>query len=188
MSLNDFIITVFCLVADQIKNITYAHSFRRRGFQPKLSDEEVITMEIIGEFIGIDTDKGIWDYFKQHWIEWFPALGSRANFAKQASNLWQLKQTIQQHLLGELKATQDILYMADGFPITLCKFKRARTCKLFKGQADYGYCASKAEHYYGFKGNVVINSWGMITGITTTAAHHDERESLWKLLIIFQGY
>ena len=187
MSLDNFIITVFCLVGDQMKKIANPPLHRTRGFQPKLSDEEVITMEIVGEFFGIDTDKGIWNYFKQHWIEWFPELGSRANFAKQAANLWQLKQHIQQQLLDALSATEDRLFMADGFPIPLCKFKRARRCKLFKGQANYGYCASKAEHYYGFKGNVVINSWGIITGITATAAHYDERESLWEIVDNISG-
>ena len=37
---------------------------------------------------------------------------------------------------------------------------------IFKGTATYGYCASKAETYYGFKGNLSINSAGVITGIT----------------------
>jgi hypothetical protein len=45
-------------------------------------------MEIVGEFISFDTDKGIWKYFKTHWQSWFPKLSSRSNFAKQAANLW----------------------------------------------------------------------------------------------------
>ena len=43
-------------------------------------------MEIVGEFQSIDTDKGIWRYFRNHWHEWFPRLGSRSQFAKQAAN------------------------------------------------------------------------------------------------------
>lgn len=42
-------------------------------------------MEIVAEYRGIDTDKGAWEYFHQHWLEFFPQLGSRANFAKQAT-------------------------------------------------------------------------------------------------------
>ena len=30
-------------------------------------------MEIVAEFLGIDTDKGAWEYFTQHWRDWFPA-------------------------------------------------------------------------------------------------------------------
>jgi hypothetical protein len=60
---------------------------RKRGFNPALSDSEMITIEIIAEFLGIDTDKGAWEYFCNHWWSWFPAIGSRANFAKHAANL-----------------------------------------------------------------------------------------------------
>ena len=58
---------------------------------------------------------------------------------------------------------------------------------MFKGQASYGYCASKSEHYYGFKGNLMINSEGVISAITTTAAHIDERESLWDIVANVNG-
>lgn len=72
---------------------------RSRGFMPKLSDAEVITMELVGEFMGKDQDKGIWRYFRNHWHEWFPHLGSRANFAKQSANLWDLKRRLQDHIV-----------------------------------------------------------------------------------------
>jgi hypothetical protein len=55
-------------------------------FEPTLSDIEVITMEIVGEFISFDTDTGIWKYVKTHWQSWFPKLSSRSSFAKQAAN------------------------------------------------------------------------------------------------------
>jgi hypothetical protein len=43
-----------------------------------VSDAEVITLEIVGEFMGKDTDKGGWRYFRNHWHDGFPQLGSRA--------------------------------------------------------------------------------------------------------------
>ena len=54
--------------------------------------------------------------------------------------------------------------------------------RAFVGDATYGYCASKGETYYGFKGNLLINSDGVITGVTLTQANVDERESLWDLV------
>ena len=187
MSPEHFIITVFCLVDETMKNMPKNCKLRKRGFSPKLSDQEVITMEIVGEFFGIDTDKGIWAYFKRHWCPWFPRLGSRTNFVKQAANLWWVKQVIQEKLIALLNATTDKLHMADGFPVPVCKFKRGYFSKSFKGDAAYGYCASKGETYYGFKGNLVISSEGVITGITASAANIDERESLWDITGNIQG-
>jgi hypothetical protein len=55
-------------------------------------------MEIVAEYQGIDTDQAIWCYFRRPWLAWFPRLGSRSSFVRQAANLWQYKQRLQQHL------------------------------------------------------------------------------------------
>ena len=52
MDLSTFIIAVFCLIDDRLKG----RRIRQRGPAPKLSDAEVLTIEIVGEFLGIDTD------------------------------------------------------------------------------------------------------------------------------------
>jgi hypothetical protein len=57
MSVEDSIIYVYCCVED-ICRIIVNQPLRSRGFMPKLSDAEVITMEIVGEFMGKDHDKG----------------------------------------------------------------------------------------------------------------------------------
>ncbi len=72
LTLDTFIVTVFCLVDDQLKVQSRP---RQRGPAPKLSDAEVLTIEIVGEFLGIDTDKDIHLFFRRHYAEWFPALG-----------------------------------------------------------------------------------------------------------------
>ena len=85
MDLNSFIVAVFCLVDDRLRG----ERIRRRGPAPKLSDAEVLTIEIVGEFLGLDTDRAIRRYFRRHYAEWFPALCEvhRTTFARQAANL-----------------------------------------------------------------------------------------------------
>ena len=34
---------------------------------PNLGDAEAVTRESVGEFMGKDSDKGIWRYFRNHW-------------------------------------------------------------------------------------------------------------------------
>jgi ssDNA-specific exonuclease RecJ len=97
MSIEDFIISVYCYIEDTYSQVIQ-QPLRRHGFQPKLSDSEVITIEIVGEFIGKDQDKAIWFYFKSHWSNYFPTLGSRGNFAKQCANLWSVKKQIFHYL------------------------------------------------------------------------------------------
>lgn len=187
VSKEDFIITVYCIVDDLMKKQGENLKIRKSGFNPALSDAEMITMEIVAEFSGIDTDKGAWEYFSNHWRALFPNIGSRSNFAKHAANLWIVKQNMQKKLSKQLGATSDLLHLSDGFPMPVCHFKRANFSRVFAGEATYGYCASKGETYYGFKGNLLISSEGIITAVTVTQAHVDERESLWDLVNGIQG-
>ena len=42
-------------------------------------------MEIVGEFLGIDDENGLYAYFRRHYAEWFPALREvhRTTFTRQ---------------------------------------------------------------------------------------------------------
>ena len=160
---------------------------RHKGPQPKLTDSEIITMEIVGEFLGFDTDVAIWHYFRSHWLEWFPSLGSRCNFARQAANLWCVKQSIQEVLAKRLGTFLDNTHLIDGFPMPICKYARAKRSKLFRPQATFGYCAAKQEKYYGFRSNMVIDYSGIITGFTVTPANIDERVSMFDIINQIRG-
>lgn len=178
-SIDEFIIAVFCCVDEVLQAVTQGHRIRHGGFAPSLSDAEVLTMEIVGEYQGIDTDQGIWQYFRRHWLAWFPQLGSRTSFARQAANLSQYKALMQQHLAAHLGAFTQTVHLIDGFPIPVCEFRRAHFCRSFPGEAGYGYCASKGKTYYGFHGHLNITTDGVITSFCLTAAAVDEREALW---------
>jgi hypothetical protein len=186
MSVEDFIIYVYCCVEDICRTIV-KQPLRSRGFMPKLSDAEVITMELVGEFMGKDHDQGIWRYFRNHWHDWFPNLGSRANFAKQSANLWDLKRRIQDHLAWQIGAMDDSIHLVDGFPMPVCKYARASGSRCFKGEAGFSYCAAKDEKYYGFEGHVLVSFEGIICGYGFTAANVDERDALPEMVAGLQG-
>ncbi len=90
MEIYDFIVTTFVTVDDLIQEFFLGRELRERGSLPKLSDSEVITMEMVGEYLGLDTDKGIYQYFKRHWLDCFSQLPDRTNFARQCANLWKV--------------------------------------------------------------------------------------------------
>lgn len=187
MSVDDFIITVFCLIDDELEKVLKGKKLRQRGPSPGLRDSEVITIEIVGEFLGIDCDKTIWEYFKRHWLHFFPKIPDRSNFARQAANLYIVKRLLQENIAANLNAFEDELHMVDGLPIPICKFARAHFSKNFKGEVTYGYCATKKEHYYGFRGHVVISSSGVVTAAAFTKANVDERDVCPELVEKIKG-
>ena len=53
MDRNDCIIPVSCLVCEHYRVIQATYPLRRGGFAPARTDEEVITMDICGEYVTI---------------------------------------------------------------------------------------------------------------------------------------
>ena len=138
MDLNTFIIAVFCLIDDRLKDLGCQRSYRRCGPAPKLSDSEVLTMEIVGEFLGMDTDKGIYLFFRRHYEEWFPALGEvhRTAFVRQAANLWKVKEHLWQEFLA-LAPHDPTFALVDSMPLPACLFAHAYRCRRFRGEAAF---------------------------------------------------
>ncbi len=60
MSEEELIIAVYCLVDETLKNSVGEIKLRSRGPKPSLTDAEVITILIVGEYLGLGSDKKIW--------------------------------------------------------------------------------------------------------------------------------
>jgi Transposase DDE domain len=172
LDLNTFIIAVFCLVDDNLKGRGRP---RERGPQPKLCDSEVLTMEIVGEFLGIDTDKGIYLYFRRHYGDWFPALCEihRSTFARQAANLWKVKEGLWQELLS-FAPHNPTLALCDSLPLPACLFARAHRCRRFRGEAAFGKDTLLKQTFYGFRIHVRVCWPGLISRFFVAPANAHE--------------
>lgn len=156
----------------------FPYPLRKRGEKPSLSDSEVLTMEIVGEYLGHGSDKAIWSYFKEHWPHFFPKIGCRTSFSRQSANLNEVKKELCQFVSNFLSADQD-LYLSDGFPIPICHIKRYKRSKTeLRCHGSTGYCAAKDEHYFGFKGHLLVTQQGAPVAYELAAANVDERDIL----------
>jgi hypothetical protein len=187
MDRDDFIITVYCLVCEHYQAIRDTYPLRRGGFAPALSDQEVITMEICGSSFKCATDQDLYDYFRAHYRAWFPTLTDRSLFVRQAANLWQVKAAIQQRLTVVSGQAADPVQVIDTLPLPVCGLTRAPRDRCFKMQADYGYCAAKDLHYYGFKLGLRIARSGMITYCPLLPARPHDINALADLVDGFAG-
>jgi hypothetical protein len=73
--LDSFIVAAFCAIEDGLAAEIGGRRLRARGPAPVLADSEVLTMEIVGEFLGLEHDTAIFRYFRRHWSHLFPRLG-----------------------------------------------------------------------------------------------------------------
>jgi len=169
MELINYIVNVFVMVDDFCKIYCPSRKLRARGPLPKLSDSEAITMEIVGEYLGFNTDESIYDYFSRHWYELFPNLPDRSNFVRQCANLWNVKQRFFEYLSV---SSDKYLQIIDSMPIEVCKFVRARFAKQFKQTGAYGKWFGQT--FFGYRLHFKITDYGMIRNfILAPANEHD---------------
>lgn len=192
MEREDFIIEVYCLVCelyDEFQNrFCQRRPLRGGGSAPALSDAEVITIELCGEYFKKSTDSEIFGYFMAHFRPLFPQLKERTAFVRHAANLWPVKAFIHQRLVQKAGADQDPLQVIDTLPIPVCTYTRggARD-RCFGGEADYGYCAAKKMHYYGFKLGLRVARCGMIVDFPLLRARPHDINHLQTLVEDFEG-
>jgi hypothetical protein len=72
MDLDTFITAVFCLVDDFVRDLCSRRRLRQRGPAPVLADSEVLTIEAIGEFLGLDADRALHAHFRRHFAQPLP--------------------------------------------------------------------------------------------------------------------
>lgn len=185
MDTNTYLIKVFCLVDDFMKG----KCIRKRGPQPILSDSEVLTMEIIGSFFGIDTDKGIYTYFRRHYGDWFPALLTihRTTFTRQMANLWKVKEQIWSHVLSHLYFDRQISVI-DSFPVPICRFARAYRCKNLRELAAFGRDDIARQTFLGLRAHLQICWPGVIVDFRLAPANVHELEVAEEMLTHVKGW
>lgn len=189
MDRDTFIITIFVLVSDALaKVIQHYGPVRHGGFPPALTDAEVITLEICGEFFKLHTDQDLYDYFRAHYGHFFPHLRDRGSFVRQAANLRNCKERLQEHFVRESGAGADPVQSIDTLPLPVCTYTRALRDRCFRPEADYGHCAAKKMDYYGFKLGLRIARNGIITHYCLLSARLHDVQHLGALIEGFQGF
>ena len=163
MTLDDFITTVFCLTDDFLQTSFDGERLRERGPRPTVPDSVVVTCELVGEFLGHDTDRGIYRYIRRHHLDLFPAMGQvhRTTFARQAANLWKIKERLLA-LLQRMICFDPMISIIDSFPVPVCRFARAKRCRRLAGIAAFGYDELARQTFYGLRGHVRIAWPGVI--------------------------
>jgi hypothetical protein len=181
VSPQDLLLEVFCLVDDELQALGLGR-LRSRGPRPTLADSEVLTIELVGEFWKLGTDQDLFRHFRRYHLAEFPALASvhRTTFARQAANLWRVKQLLHERLARRL-AEGDPLWLVDSLPIDACQFARAPFCRRFAGQADYGHCHLRKRTFYGFRLHLRVSRDGVVLSYQLAPARASEKAVLPEL-------
>ena len=172
MDLETFIVATYCLIDDAVEQVLAGDRLRQRGPMPTLADSEVLTIEVVGEFLGLDQDAALDNHFRRYHADLFPALPTvhRTTFVRQAANLWRLKERGWQLMLAQVPH-DPVVSLVDSFPVPVCRFARAYRCRLFRGDAAFGRDALNRQTSYGFRYHVRCCRPGVIATVSLAPAN-----------------
>src|SRR5258707_413631 len=177
MDLDDFMIAISCLVDEAVPRATNGQ--RQRGPRPRLADSEVVTMEVVGEYLGLEQDSGLFAFFRRHYAHYFPALRAlhRTRFVRQAANLWRLKERLWQSVLDQVPHDPTFAIL-DSFPLPICQFARAYRCRRFRGEAAFGKDTLVRQTFYGLRVHVRLWRPRVITRFCVASVKAHQLSSL----------
>ena len=185
MDITTFMIAVYCLIEDQIAG----QRLRKRGPRPTLRDSEVLTIEVVGEFLGIDTESNIFTHFRRHYADWFPGLRkiTRTAFTRQAANLWKVKQELW-HTVAQTIPHDPYISVVDSFPVPVCRFARAPRCRSFGEVAAFGHDEVARQTYYGLRAHVRLAWPGVLVDCALAPANIHDTEGAEEVLQGVAGF
>jgi len=169
------IVTIFCRIDDCLKGLFKDKPLRERGRIPQLSDAEVLTIETVGEYLGLAQDKQLFEYFRRHYAHFFPVLEKihRTSFVRQSANLWPVKERLWQSILSDIEFDEQVS-LIDSFPLEVCRFARASRCRRLREISAYGFDEVARQTFFGVRFHLRVSLPGVITAFEFAPANVHE--------------
>ncbi len=130
------------------------------NFRPQFTDEECITVYLWGISQRRFELKAIYDYTKNHLLEWFPKLPSYQAFDRRVGALGPAFGALAEIWLDQISAhtAEKPVYIVDSCPIILAKGPRSGRAKVASEMCSKSYNSSRKEWYYGAKLHAFVSS------------------------------
>ena len=169
---------IYSIVQNILKNqITKEGNFLKCGVKPKFSDIEVITLSLVSEALGIDSENYLFGKLRKEFIDDFPNLIHRSQYNVRRKKLFCKIDEVRKSMAKEI-IKEETIYIVDSMPVEVCKISRAMRSKIckesFQTSPDKGYCAAQKTFYYGYKLHGLCTFNGVFTSFDMTKASvHD---------------
>ncbi len=145
------------------------------GRKPKFSDSEMLTLMLGAKYLPFASESQYLGYIRANHSDLFPDLLSQSQFNRRARRLYRLLEWMRRDWMIDLGIEQAGKLLIDTKPVPVLGYKRSKRRSDFLGSADYGYCASRKLHYFGYKLVMVATLEGIPVAYDLVAANIDER-------------
>ena len=174
LSIEELFIVIYCVINDFFTSIGGQKALRlSNNNNPKFTDDEIITINLVGQLSGQNSQSAWFKYVYKNYQDLFPQICQRPQYVKRSFRLQKITCFIQQYLVHLTGANCGKEFIIDSFPLELCNMQRLKSSSQpfeYDG-ASFGYCAAKKLHYYGFKCHLVTDLRGIPVFLCVTSAH-----------------
>ncbi|MDD3480181.1 MAG: IS982 family transposase [Paludibacteraceae bacterium] len=165
--------TKYDKILEILKQFETKSNFLNQIRRPRLSDIELIAVDLTAESLSIDSECQLFRVLPS-------SLSSRIErsvYNRRRRKLFFIKERIRKAMSDKLTGTENY-FIVDSMPLEICKLSRSSRITICK--EDYltspskGYCASQKLHFYGYKLHAVCSASGVFSNFELTqAAVHD---------------
>lgn len=178
---DDFCLWMYVVIDDIWQQISPL--FQRPGPQPLCSDSELITMALVGECRGWDTETVMLSHWRDH-RDLFPNIPSQSRFNRRRRKLMQAFNLTRRIVLCWLDVAQDHQCVIDSLPIPAVQFHLvpSSTGDWAAYGATFGKVSSKKQTIFGYKLHLLVTMGGVILDFELAPANVSDVEIGYELL------
>lgn len=160
-------------ILEVLDTINIKSNFLNQKRKPRLTDKELIALNLTSEYLGIDSE---YDLFRKL-PETMNSRIERSVYNRRRRKLFPYIEEIRVKLAFSFNEFEEC-FIVDSMPLEVCKIARASRSKICKdtqySNPDRGFCASQNTRYYGYKLHAVCSVRGIIQSMDISPASvHD---------------
>lgn len=162
------------IILDNLSKIGAKTASYNQIRKPKLSNLEIIAMNLTAEYMSIDSECQLFRLIQGTYLE---GKIERSVYNRRRRKLFSFLEDVRKNLSMSFNKFEDY-FIVDSMPLEVCKNARAARSNICKDTEnafpDKGYCASQNMYYYGYKLHGVCSVDGVFHSIDITPASvHD---------------
>lgn len=174
VEIDTFLVALYTVVDDLYQATAAAHKPVRRGAPAMMSDSEVLTLCILGQWRG-NSERDLLRYAAQHWRSYFPCLLDQSAFNRRARDLAGVLTALVPAVAQALGAALAPYEVLDGVPVPLARRGRGQHHRLFAEEAGIGRGGTDRDWYYGVEALLAVSADGLVTGFVLGNPRTDDR-------------
>ncbi|SBW01724.1 transposase [uncultured Dysgonomonas sp.] len=159
-------------ILEVLQQVESKMNFLNQKRKPKLSDIELIAIDLTSEYMSIDSEYQLFRVLPSE----LSCKIERSVYNRRRRKLFYYRESLRKELASQI--SDNSCYIVDNMPLEVCKLSRSTRCRICKEDwstsPNKGYCASQSSNYYGYKLHAVCTVDGVFTDFDLSQASvHD---------------